>query len=122
MSLVDIHGRLAITILLYTTAMGVWGLVRYFRHKGVNSNYWGGLAINEILILVQGGLGIYLWISQLRPERGSVHVLYGIVTALSIPAVYVFTKGNDERREMLIYSIILLIVVVLSFRAMITGG
>jgi hypothetical protein len=34
------------------------GLVRYFRRQGINSSYWGALAIGELLILVQAGLGV----------------------------------------------------------------
>ena len=65
-----IHGRLARSALLYFLVVAAWGFFRFFRKKGVDSSFWGALAIAEILILAQGVLGIYLWIIGLRPDRG----------------------------------------------------
>jgi CDP-diglyceride synthetase len=101
--------------------LGLWGLFRFFRKQGVDSNYWGALVIGEILIVAQGLLGAYLWIIGGRPER-SIHILYGIMTALVIPAVYAYTKGDTERRSMLIYGIALLISALLIIRAVVTAG
>lgn len=116
MSLADIHARLANTALLYVGLMAIWGFWRLVRRQGVSSNYWGALIIGEILIFVQGALGVYLWIIGERPGR-SIHVLYGLVAALTIPAVYSFTKGKQERREMLIYGLALLFLVGILLRA-----
>lgn len=116
MTLPDIHGRLANTALLYVGLMAIWGIWRLIRKQGLSSNYWGALIIGEILILVQGALGGYLWIIGERPAR-TIHVLYGIVAALTIPAVYSFTKGKQERREMLIYGLALLFLVGILLRA-----
>lgn len=123
MSLVEVHGRLSNTLLLYVILLAVWGLWRFIRREGVGSSYWGALAIAEILVVVQGLLGAYLWfINSLRPERGAIHILYGIISALAIPAVYVYTKGGDERREMLVYAAVLLFTVGLILRAISTGA
>ena len=122
MSLVEIHGRLATSILLFIFALALWGLLRYFRKQGVDGSYWGALVIGEVLILAQGALGIFLWFSTLRPERGGFHVLYGVVSAITIPAAYAFTKGRDERREMLIYGVTMLFLAGIAIRAMTTGG
>ena len=120
-ALEPIHARLATTVVLFFIAMAIWGFWRYFRKEGLSSNYWGSLVIAEILILVQGVLGILLWFSNLRPERGGVHILYGIVGALGIPAVYIFTKGGDQRREMLLYAAVFLFLIGISIRSMATG-
>ena len=116
MSLADIHGRLANTALLYVGLMAIWSLWRFIRKQGVSSNYWGAIIIGEILIFVQGALGMYLWIIGERPGR-SIHLLYGIVAALTIPAVYSFTRGKQERRETLIYGLALLFLVGILLRA-----
>jgi CDP-diglyceride synthetase len=121
MSLSEVHGRLGTTALYFMILMALWGLFRYFRKEGVNSNYWGALVIGEILILVQGLLGAYLWIIGARPER-SLHVLYGIAAALVIPGVYAYTKGNEERRAMLVYGVALVVAVLLTLRAITTAG
>jgi heme A synthase len=122
MTLGLIHGRLANTVLLYVLILGVWAFWRYFRKQGVDSSFWGALVIAEILILLQGGMGIVLWVMSLRPERGAVHILYGVVSAISLPAVFIFTRGRDERREILVYGGVLMFLVGISIRAMATGG
>lgn len=123
MSLVEVHARLANTLLLYVILMAVWGLWRFFRKEGVGSSYWGALVIAEGLIIAQGLLGAYLWfVDSLRPERGGIHILYGVVSALAIPAVYVYTKGGDQRREMIVYAAVLLFTIGLVLRAMSTGA
>jgi hypothetical protein len=96
--------------------LAIWGLWRLIRKQGLSSNYWGALIIGEVLIVVQGLLGGYLWLIGLRPER-SIHVLYGLVAALTIPAIYAFTKGGQARREMLIYGVALLFLVGILIRA-----
>jgi hypothetical protein len=121
MSLNAIHGSLSNTALIYFAILAIWGLVRFARRQGVSSNYWGALVIGELLILAQGTLGAFLWYSGLRPGRG-IHILYGLVSALSIPAVYVYTKGGEERRDMLIYAAVALVTVGLILRAMTTAG
>lgn len=123
MSLVEIHARLANTLLLYVILLAVWGLWRFIRREGVGSSYWGALVIAEILVVIQNLLGVYLWfINNLRPERGGIHILYGVISALAIPAVYVYTKGGDQRREMLVYAAVLLFTIGLVLRAISTGA
>lgn len=121
MTLSNIHDRLSVTIVLYAFILAAWGLWRSYRKQGLDGSFWGALAINEILILIQGLIGIIMWSSNLRPDRGTMHVLYGVVTALSLPATYAFTRGRDTRREMLAYALVLLAVIGLAGRAMITG-
>lgn len=121
MSLADIHGRLANTALYFFGIMALWGLWRFFRKQDLDSSFWGALAIGELLILVQGALGAYLWVIGERPGRGAFHILYGAVAALLIPAIYVYTKGDDKFRVGLIYGAALLFGVGLILRAISTG-
>jgi len=66
-------------------------------------------------------LGASMWLGGLRPGR-VVHILYGVVSGLGIPAVYAYTKGREERAEMLLYAATLLVTVGLIFRAILTAG
>ena len=122
MPLTQIHARLAISALMFVVILTLWGFWRYFRKQGLDGNYWGALATLEVLILAQGALGIFLWYSGLRPGHGGMHVLYGIVSAITLPAAYAFTKGRDARREMLIYSLALIFLAGVAARAMLTGN
>ena len=122
MSLVIIHNRLANTVLLYVIILCLWGFWRVLRKEQLNGSYWGSLVIAEILILAQGALGSFLWLISLRPERGGMHILYGIVGALRIPAVYFFTKGRDDRLVMISYTAVMLFNAGIFLRAIATGG
>ncbi len=121
MNIVIIHSRLSLTILLYVIILCLWGFWRYLRKKSLNGNYWGALAIAEFLILFQGALGIVLYLVGIQPERGGMHILYGIVGALCIPFAYALTKGRNDRLVMLIYSALLFLNSIIFIRSMATG-
>ncbi|MDH5506024.1 MAG: hypothetical protein OEZ02_02250 [Anaerolineae bacterium] len=121
MTLTEIHGRLANTAMLYFGLIALWGFWRFFRKQGVDSNYWGALVIAEVLLVGQVLLGTYLWFSGLRPERGFMHILYGIVSLSMIPGAFIYTKGEDDRPEVLVYGTATIIAVGLLFRAVYTG-
>ena len=120
MTLTEIHGRLALTMLLFLSIAGVWGLANYFLRRDITGSYWGILAVGEILVAAQIIIGIILWIDGARPTR-TVHLLYGIVAGISIPGYYAYTRGRDDRRTSLIYGLICLFVVAISMRAMDTA-
>lgn len=121
MSLAEIHANLGNTALYFFVALALWGLWRAVRKQGVNSNYWGALLIGEILILLQGGLGAYLWIVGARPGR-TIHILYGVVAAIIIPGIYAYTRGDEDRRVMMVYGVALLIAVGIVLRAIMTAA
>jgi hypothetical protein len=122
MSLIEVHSRLANTALYYTIAMAIWGLFRYFRKQGVDSNFWGGLVIGEILYLAQGALGAYLLVSGRGVLTGPfMHILYGVVAVLTPPALFMWTRGDEGRRVMLVYGVGFLFLVGILFRSMATG-
>lgn len=120
MPLAEIHARLANTALLYILLVALWGWWRYFRHQEIHSSYWGALAIGEVLILIQGAVGVYLWISGSQPGQ-PIHILYGVISALAIPAAFAITKGRDARRDLMVYAAMLLFLAGLLWRATATG-
>jgi uncharacterized membrane protein SirB2 len=122
MGLSFIHSRLAITAIIYTTIMAVWGLWRFFRRQGLESSYWGALAINEGLILLQGILGLILYFNPAVILARGVHILYGVVSVITLPFAFTFTRGRSERQEMSIYSLALVFLVLILLRAYTTGG
>ena len=118
--LVNIHDRLGTTSLLYFLIVSLWGYWRFFRRQGIDSAYWGALAIAEILVVAEAILGGYLWISGYRPGR-SLHVLYGALIPIMIPAAYLYTKGRGARAEILVYGTATIITVGLIVRAIYTA-
>jgi hypothetical protein len=121
--LIEIHGGLANTALYYTIAMAVWGLYRYFRHQGVDGSYWAALVIAEVLYLIQGALGAFLFFSGIgQLEGGFMHILYGVVAVLVVPALFMYTRGDQTRRVMLIYGVGFLFMVGILLRSMATSA
>jgi hypothetical protein len=121
--LIEIHGGLANTALYYTLVMAAWGLWRFFRRQGVDSSYWAALVIAEILYLVQGALGAFLFFSG-TGHLGNpfMHILYGVVAALTAPALFMFTRGDETRRVMLVYGVGFLFLTGILLRSMATSG
>jgi hypothetical protein len=121
MSIIDFHGRLGYTAMYYTIILAVWGLWRYLRKQGVDSGYWGALVIAEILYLLQAGLGAFLWISRIGNLTGhAIHILYGVVSVLVVPGVFIYTHGDDRRRASLLYGLFSLFLIGIIIRAITT--
>lgn len=120
MTLNEIHARLGNTALLYMLIVSLLGFYRFFRRRGIDSSYWGMLAIAELLLIAQAGIGVYLWIAGFRPAR-SIHILYGLLIPALIPGAYFYTRGRVERSEVLIYATATIITVGLILRAIFTG-
>ena len=121
MDLTFLHARLATAAILFAAACGIWGLYTYGRRRGVDGNYWGTLAVGELLMIAQGLVGVLLWLQMHRPARPAIHVLYGVVAVLAWPAAYLYTQGRDTRREALIYGLVSLFLVGVTLRAQMTG-
>jgi hypothetical protein len=116
----EIHARLSNTALLYFLVVSLWGYFRFFRRQGINSAYWGALAIAELLVVAEALFGAYLWINGFRPSR-SIHVLYGALIPLMIPGAYIYTKAKGGRSEILVYGTATIITVGLILRASFTA-
>lgn len=121
MNIVSIHSSLANTSMMYFFIISLWGFWRFFRKQGVDGNYWGAAAIAAILIFVQSALGTYMWITGLRPGR-TLHILYAVISLAALPTVYAYTKGREERADMLIYATVAIITAILLLRATMTGA
>lgn len=122
MTVIDVHGRLANTALLYAAILGIWGLWRFIRKQNLDSSFFGALVIAEVLFLFQISLGLYLWLSGVGKLSSGVHVLYGVVSVMVLPGIYLYTRGDDRRRTILIYAAGFLFLVGILIRAMMTAG
>lgn len=121
MSLAFIHQRVAFSLLLFALIAGVWGIVRYAMRRGVDGNYWSILAAAELLVLIQVVLGVGLWLRGLRPGEG-IHLMYGAIAALVLPAFYGVSHGEDDRKAALTYGFLCLLLAGITIRAISTAG
>lgn len=116
MSLTEIHGQLSNSAMLYFGIAGAWGLVAYIRNKNMEASYWGILILGELLFVVQGVIGFTLWAQGFSAARG-VHILYGIVSVLTLPGYFALSKGKDDNRATFAYGLICLFLVGVGLRA-----
>ncbi|MGB8647157.1 MAG: hypothetical protein WCF84_18110 [Anaerolineae bacterium] len=120
MFLADFHCRIALSSLFYAFALGAWGTVGFLMARGVSGNYFGALAIGELLMLVQGALGVILVLTGNWPADW-VHLLYGVLAVSVWPFVYVSTQAAVSRREMGYYALASFFIFGLAVRAIMTG-
>lgn len=98
MSLALIHDRLADTAGLFIAALGVWALVLRLRGRPLDSNWFGAAVIGEVLIILQGLLGGWLYLQGLGVvlPRPFMHILYGVVAVVTLPAAYGYFGGLED--------------------------
>ena len=51
-----------------------------------------------------------------------VHVLYGVVSVMVLTGIYLYTRGDDNRRALLVYTAGFLFLAGILFRVMMTTG
>ena len=115
-----LHDRLSTTVMLYMAALGLWGLVAWFRGQAVSGSIGGALVIAEVLVLVQVAAGLLLVAVGLRPPT-STHYLYGITAVFVLPFAWSYFRTRDQRQALLIYSLLALFIFGLAVRGAMTG-
>jgi hypothetical protein len=86
------------------------------------------LIVTLVLGLLQAVFGLTLVALGARPASGEgsyyLHYVYGAIVALGIPLVWLSfaTNGKDKRKDMLFYSIAMLIMAAAAVRAWTTGS
>lgn len=116
-----IHQRLGITALYFFLIITVWGYYRFFRNQGLDSAYWGVLAVGELLLVAEALLGVATYASGFRPARDWLHILYGAIIPVLVPSAYLYTRGRGDRAEILVYSTAAIITCGLILRAIYTA-
>jgi len=115
-----LHDRLATTVMLFFLFVGLWGLFEFARGGVLGGNIAGALIIGQILVVVQGALGLVLFVAHDRPDD-PVHILYGLTAALVMPFLWSYTRDRAPRQGLLLYSVVALFIFGLAIRGMTTG-
>lgn len=108
-ALINIHRGLSQTGILFFIALGVWALWQRFRSRPLDGNWYGAAAVGEILMVAQFLLGWILYSQGLgvNLSRAFVHILYGVVAVLTLPAAYAyFSRLQDENIKSIIFAIV----------------
>ena len=101
MSISEIHARLADSATIFVAVLGIWALLLRFRSRPLDTNWVGAAIIGELLLVAQGLLGAYLYYvagAGAALPRPFMHILYGIVAVLTLPAAHsYFGQLEDEK-------------------------
>lgn len=118
--MLSVHGRAASALVLYYTAVGLWGLVLGVRNSGPTSGYRGAVAIAVIASVVQGALGFVVFFF-LRPPPDLVHVLYGFALVLAMPLAASIVRDRAPRGQSIALGLAALFTAGLAIRGIITA-
>jgi len=116
----QLHDQLATSVLLFSAAVGVWGLVTFAKGGALSGTIAGALVIGWVLVMVQGLFGAIFYVAEHGPSD-SVHILYGVTAAIALPFGFTYTKDRDARQALLMFSLASLFIAGLAIRGMTTG-
>ena len=116
----SLHGRAATALVLYYTALGLWGLFLGVRDVAPTAGFRGAVAIAVIASIVQGLLGVMAWVF-LRPPADAVHVLYGFALALAMPLAASLVRERTGRGQSVALGIAALFTAGLAIRGIFTA-
>lgn len=112
---------MAITMLLFMGAVGLWGMWSFLRGGVMEGSLSGALIIGQVLIGIQGALGMVLFTNHERPAD-SVHILYGIAAFVTMPFVWSYVRERHPRQGLFFYSLAALFIMGLAIRGIATGS
>lgn len=102
MSWIEIHRGLANASTLFVAILAVWALYLFFRAQPLSGGWFGAAVLCEALILVQSAVGGIMLVQGLRGPRPDIHILYGVIAIIALPAGYgYFSRINDSRTQAL---------------------
>lgn len=115
----SLHGRTALAIVLYLSAVGVWGLGLGVRGIGPTPNFIGALVVAEIAAIAQGLLGVAVLFS--RSPSQSVHILYGFALAVALPMAATLVRKREPRAVSFAFGFMALFAAGLAIRGITTA-
>lgn len=115
------HDRLAITVVMFMFAVGLWGLFSFISGGVLGGSISGALVIGQILITIQVILGLILLTDGFRP-LSNIHYLYGVTGIIAMPFAYSYLQKRAPREALLFFSLVALFIGGIGIRAITTGS
>ncbi len=116
------HQRLAFALILLGLVGAGWGFWGWGRKGAISSALRAFLLLCEAVVLLQGLFGIVLLAQGYRPHNLGFHLMYGVISALVIPVVWVLSSRRNPRSEALYMSLGALLFAGVTFRALAVAG
>jgi hypothetical protein len=108
------------SLLIATNAVAaLWGYVAYRRDRAPGAAFRQLLAAAQTLVIAQATLGLIL-LSQGDEPGDSLHFIYGLLPLLAVAYPYAL-RGDDGRRNLLLFTVGSALVAALGVRAFMTG-
>ncbi len=95
---VFLHIRLATVLVLYYTAVGLWGLLLGIRNIGPTPGYRGAIVIAELAAITQGAAGLLVF-AFVRAPDATIHILYGVAMVLAMPLAATLVRDRTARGQ-----------------------
>ncbi len=103
MTITQIHASLAQSATIFMAVLSVWAVLYAIQNKDLDSNWFGAAVIGELLIVAQFVLGLTIYLSgDHNLPRPFLHILYAMVTVISLPAGYGYLSRMMENRALTI--------------------
>ena len=119
-TLVFLHARLALALILFAAILGVWGSVGFVIRREVSAGFRSSYVLMIALTGVQGLMGVSL-IAVARP-REIVHVVYGAFAIIFLPGIYFWAARGSRTREAALMAASCWIVAIAYGRGILTGA
>ena len=116
----SIHGRLAIVLVLYYAAVGLWGLWLGLRRLGPTGSFIGAMVIAEFAAVIQGAFGLLTLFLVRAPSEG-LHMLYGFALVAAMPLAASISNGRTPRGRSLALGLAALFTAGLAIRGITTS-
>jgi hypothetical protein len=117
--ILSLHGRIAFAIVLYLSAVGLWGIFLGLRGLGPTPNFIGALVIAEISAVAQGSFGLALLLT--RPPANPLHSLYGFALSVALPLAATIVRKRERRTASFTFGAMALFAAGLAVRGMTTA-
>ena len=100
MPITQIHAGLANTASLFIAILSIWALFLAIRNRALDGGWLGAAVIGELLLVAQFALGWVLWFQGYGAvlPRAWIHILYGAVAVITLPAAYAYFSTIKENR------------------------
>ncbi|MGQ9550141.1 MAG: hypothetical protein ACUVWS_16095, partial [Roseiflexus sp.] len=112
-----LHANLLFTILLVFSVLALWALILGLLQRPAGAWLHSGMAIGVLLVLSECILGIIMLVRGLLPFRPEMHILYGMLTLLTIPIAHSSARNREPRSQGLMYAFACMVVCILALRA-----
>ena len=117
-----LHDRIGNAAPLFMVLLGILSFINYIRGRGLDGGMVGAIVVGEIMMIVMAVLGITLFIIFNRIQSLSIHFLYGSLSIIFIPGLWMYTRGETDRRASLIWGVAGFFLMGLTLRAIGTAG